>query len=148
MALCSTWRLESRHEYLREPKWGVLCILVMSLGLLAGAQPPGDLLEKMTQDLSLTSSQVEQVRAILQRHSPGQPGSTSTSNFNSTAPPGYDTSTTSGSRSSPGGSPPPDPGELEAALKKILTAEQWAKFQAARSRGGAQGPGAGGPRRP
>lgn len=74
------------------------------------------MLERMTSELNLTTTQVEQVRALLKDRPSGPPPG-ATSNNGQRRPSG----------------PPPGGEKFESELKKILTAEQWAKFEQIRA---------------
>ena len=100
--------------------------LLFSIFLLSWAwAQPGNMLERWTRELNLTTTQVEQVRTLLQKHRPPE------RRDESSARPSYDATPGNGDR--PKG-PPPNKGAFEAELKKILNADQWAKFQELRSR--------------
>lgn len=92
------------------------CFLLF--GLTAAWAQPERMLERMTSELNLTTTQVEQVRTLLKdRPSGPPPGATSSSGQSQGRPSG----------------PPPGGGKFETELKKILTAEQWAKFEQIRA---------------
>jgi hypothetical protein len=91
------------------------CFLISVLSS-AWAQPER-MLERMTSELNLTTTQVEQVRTLLKDRPSGPPPGASSSSAGQGRPSG----------------PPPGGGKFESELKKTLTAEQWAKFEQIRA---------------